>query len=46
MSGENAEVIGRFVAGAADRALTEGVREAALRCLVDWMGVKIGRAHV
>lgn len=37
----NADLIGRFLAGACDGPLANEVREAALKCLVDWTGVTI-----
>lgn len=43
MIGTNAALIGRFIASPPE--LPESVREAALRCLVDWMGVTIAGAR-
>ena len=37
----NAELIGRFLAATPKQALPADVREAAIRCLVDWTGVTI-----
>ena len=37
----NADLIGRFVSGACDRALPDDAREIALKCLVDWTGVTL-----
>ena len=45
MSGENAAIIGVFIAGTAERTLPENVRDAAHRSLVDWMGVTVAGAQ-
>ena len=45
MSGENAAIIGEFIAGTAERTLPENVRDAAHRSLVDWMGVTVAGAQ-
>jgi len=45
MSGENASVIGAFIAGTAERRLPEEVCDAAHRSLVDWMGVTVAGAQ-
>ena len=45
MSGENAAIIGAFIAGTAERTLPENVRDAAHRSLVDWMGVTVAGAQ-
>ncbi len=37
----NADLIGRFLAGACDGTIARDARDAALKCLVDWTGVTI-----
>ena len=45
MSGVNAGRVGAFLTSAPELTLPETVRDAALRCLVDWMGVAIAGSH-
>jgi 2-methylcitrate dehydratase PrpD len=42
MAGRNAEALGAYIAGAAERAVPPEILDAARLCLADWMGVALG----